>query len=750
MHERMKPKSVVPGIEKVPNIFTLSYSVRPDLEDFSPETITRNRFPGYLHNAAYIYPHRPAELVFRDVCVSYDDKQILQDVSGMVRPGEVLGVMGPSGSGKTTLLNALSGRLKTDSGLITLNGETLTKKLRRKICYVTQQDIFFPNLTLRQTLTYSALLKLPDNMSYHEKTEHVDHILDVLDLSHCQNTVIGDVMKRGLSGGEKKRANIANELLTNPSTILLDEPTSGLDSSTAFSLMSTLKDYAEKENKTVIITVHQPSSQIFYMFGRLLLLCNGQLAYFGGTSQVVNFFSDIGLQISPHYNPADFIMEQLKKGPQLQEQIISAARKVTNNLDFPEEFSELLHLPEDKDEAASFHSLDIKAFEYSNYKKKIWNTFQHCELPNSEPDSIDPSLHPISEQPLWNISPLSKYADVRPVEIRILIDQRKKLRSLYHKIDLEDYDSVRSSWSEFISSTYSSQNGLEEKEEKWPTSFWTQLKVLTQRNFLEAKSRMLSKLNWVQTLGLGLICGLTWFQIQRTEPTLSDIRGWMFFSMTYWMLFALFGALISFPPERVVINKERASGAYRLSAYYLAKMIGELPLTLTLPTIFHFISYPMLGIYSSCTFLFLWGFLILNTLVAQSVGLFIGASCTDLQVSVTISALYSLSTMLFGGYYSSCIPPWLQWLQYLSIVHYAFQNMQIVEFTGGPPIQCATSNSQFEVCRSGISSFIPVEDIANPGGKMLPLWANTFILVTFLAVFRIMGYLILRFIHKPK
>ncbi|XP_022246354.1 ABC transporter G family member 21-like isoform X2 [Limulus polyphemus] len=730
------------------DLFTLGdeYFTMPRREKYeiAPATAPENsRLEGsaaHLNNVATAHRYRPAELVFRGIGVFFGGKQILRDVSGMVRPGEVLGVMGPSGSGKTTLLNALSGRLKTDSGLITLNGETLSKQLRRKICYVTQQDIFFPDLTLRQTLTYSALLRLPDYISYREKMEYVDHILDVLDLGRCQDTVIGDMMKRGLSGGEKKRANIASELLTNPTTMLLDEPTSGLDSSTAFSLMSTLKEYAEKENKTVIITVHQPSSQIFYMFDRLLLLCSGQMAYFGDTSQVVDFFSSVGLQITPHYNPADFIMEQLKKDSKTQEKIITAALEARNL-----EFQQMLCLPSEDDETVCSHS---SALDFQSCDKQPWEHLRNCELVKHDLESTEPSSHSTSTPYIWNIPPSSKHDQTRPVEV--IIDQDKKLRTIYQKIvHQDDNDSGRSSWSGVVSSTFSSQDDLEE-EEKWPTSFWTQLKVLTQRNFLEAKSRMLSKLNWIQTLGLGLLCGLIWFQVQRTEPTLWDIRGWMFFSMTYWMLFALFGALISFPPEREVINKERASGAYRLSAYYLAKMIGELPLTLTLPTVFHFISYPMLGIYSSQTFLCLWGFLILNTIVAQSVGLFIGASCTDLQVSVTISALYSLSTMLFGGYYSSSIPPWLQWLQYLSIVHYAYQNMQIVEFSGGPPIRCASTNSQFEVCRSGSSVFIPIEDIINQQGQAFPLWANTFILVIFLAVFRIMGYLVLRFIRKPK
>ncbi|XP_014086549.2 uncharacterized protein E23 isoform X1 [Bactrocera oleae] len=702
--------------------------------------------------------HRTLQLSFQNINVLHNERQILSDVSGSVRPGEVLAVMGPSGSGKTTLLDCLSGQRRFDSGGVYLNREPLSKKWRRKICYVLQEEIFFSGLTLRETVTYTALLRLPEKMPKSEKIQLVDRILEALELTFCQHTKFGDYLNRGLSGGEKKRANIACELLTNPLLMLLDEPTSGLDSHSAISLMNFLKRYAVQEQKTVVITVHQPSSQMFHMFDKLLLLYSGRTAYFGEVNNIYTYFESIGVAIKPHYNPADFVLEQLKSYPKIREKLFIAAKESHGNY-------------------LNRNCITVNTNNQRNQQHHSNNTNNHQLHIRRNGDTADTMSHISTNTTTNSPSTTTEIVHEKPLKHDALINDiinnyYKDIRNNHTNhinhdamLIINDHQNSNEEASQQLWYGHDSQSNSSATSSDcqryescgdtdwldYPTSFHTQFCVLSSRNFKEAKPRMLSKLNWFQTIGLALMAGSIWFQIPRTEEFLHDLQGWMFFSQTYWMLFALFGALNSFPAEREVISKERRSGAYRLSAYYLAKMFGELPLVVTLPTVYLMISYPMLGCTSFKLFSLMLVFLLLNTIVAQSVGFFIGACCMDMNVSITLSALYTLATQLFGGYLSTRIPEGLSWIRYTSMIHYAYQNMQILEFREGPAISCGNPSS-FEFCKtdSTTTTFIPYEEILKAQNSTSPLWLNTLVLMMFFVVFRCLGYAVLRYVRCPK
>jgi ABC-type multidrug transport system ATPase subunit len=206
-------------------------------------------------------------------------------------------IMGPSGAGKTTLLKILSGRYHGNyAGKISYDNKNMKKgSLSKLSAYIHQDDLHHPYLTVRESIAFHAKMRGVVN---------VDRDIEELGLKHIENNLTGDSVK-GISAGERKRLSIAKEIVSRPEILFLDEPTSGLDTLTALNLVKYLKTMCE--TGTVVATIHQPSSDIFFCFDDLYLLKGGRCVYYGEVRNAIRFFDSYGFHCPSLTNPADFI-----------------------------------------------------------------------------------------------------------------------------------------------------------------------------------------------------------------------------------------------------------------------------------------------------------------------------------------------------------------------------------------------------------------------------------------------------------
>ncbi|XP_058096884.1 ABC transporter G family member 1-like [Magnolia sinica] len=242
-------------------------------------------------------------------------RAILQGLTGYSQPGEVLAIMGPSGCGKSTLLDALAGRLggnTRQSGDILINGRKQTLAFGTS-AYVTQDDSLMTTLTVREAVYYSAQLQLPDSMLKSEKKERAETMIKEMGLQDAMNTRIGGWATKGLSGGQKRRVSICIEMLTRPKLLFLDEPTSGLDSAASYHVMSRIVSLARQGGRTIIASIHQPSSEVFELFHNLCLLSSGRTVYFGPASEANEFFALNGFPCPSLRNPSDHFLKTINK-----------------------------------------------------------------------------------------------------------------------------------------------------------------------------------------------------------------------------------------------------------------------------------------------------------------------------------------------------------------------------------------------------------------------------------------------------
>ncbi|KAF2312683.1 hypothetical protein GH714_039581 [Hevea brasiliensis] len=278
---------------------------------------------------------------------------ILKDVSGIIKPRRMTLLLGPPGCGKTTLLLALSGKLSHSlkvTGEISYNGYRLEEFVPQKTsAYISQFDMHIPEITVRETIDFSAQCQgigsradIMTEVSRREKQARIvpdpdvdaymkavsieglksnlqtDYILKILGLDICADTMVGDAMRRGISGGQKKRLTTGEMIVGPTKALFMDEISNGLDSSTTFQIVSCLQHLVHITDATALISLLQPAPETFDLFDDVVLMAEGKIVYHGPRSNICKFFEDCGFRCPERKGVADFLQEVISRKDQAQ------------------------------------------------------------------------------------------------------------------------------------------------------------------------------------------------------------------------------------------------------------------------------------------------------------------------------------------------------------------------------------------------------------------------------------------------
>ncbi|CAA7042180.1 unnamed protein product [Microthlaspi erraticum] len=342
---------------------------------------------------------------------------ILSDVSGIIKPGRLTLLLGPPGCGKSTLLKALSGNLDKDlklSGEISYNGHGTTEFVPQKTsAYISQHDLHIAEMTVRETIDFSARCQgvgsrtdimmevskrekdggiTPDpevdaymkaiSVKGLKRSLQTDYILKILGLDICAETLTGNAMRRGISGGQKKRLTTAEMIVGPTKALFMDEITNGLDSSTAFQIVKSLQQLAHITNATVFASLLQPAPESYDLFDDIVLMAQGKIVYHGPREEVLKFFEECGFRCPERKGVADFLQEVISRKDQgqywlhqdLPHSFFSAdtMSKRFKDLEIGRKIEEALSKPYDKSKTHK------DALFFNEYSLPKWELFRAC------------------------------------------------------------------------------------------------------------------------------------------------------------------------------------------------------------------------------------------------------------------------------------------------------------------------------------------------------------------------------------
>lgn len=628
-----------------------------------------------------------------------EEKEILHGLSGVFQPGHFSAIMGASGAGKTSLLNAVAGNLDgysgaTVSGEVLVNGVHVPAKMMRKLSgFVFQDDVILDTMTVREAVAMSALLRLPNEVNVEDKMIRVDEAISILHLDKAKNTQVGSPHKKGISGGERKRTSVAMEMVTNPSILFLDEPTSGLDTFTAYSVIYTLTQLA-KSGRTLIATIHQPSSDIYHLFDDLLLLSGGNVLYNGNAARCIDYFANLGYQCPKFTNPADYyfmsVINDVKTDVAGENSIATLLKGVKNGT----------HLTL-KDVPASTTTSTMKN---TNMNESVEVDVSH--LARRESDAVvvmDPADRKAAHQ-----SEVDALVASWPTSAEGQAMMNHVANPLGGKGP--DYASLKDQ------APFSVQFNLLMKR-SWHNSF---------RNPLIVKAK------FGQTLFMALLLGLLYLQLGLDQEDIQNRQGALFFVTVNGLFSATMAVITIFGGEKPVFQREHGNGFYGLPAYFFSKLLVELPFQIVFPLLFVSIYYFMVGFQAVASKFFIACLIMIAmTLCGMALGIFLAASFNDLAVAMTVLPAIILPLMLFGGLFTQAdsIPVFFSWIKFISPIFYGYSANMQNEMTGlvfnCPPnstLGCIQTGEQV-IARLSFDQFLTISE------NIIVLFAMFFVLV---------------------
>nr|CAD2168985.1 unnamed protein product [Meloidogyne enterolobii] len=624
-----------------------SITAKPRLE--------KSIFPSFVSNIYSKFSSSFDDIESGTPPILYGKKLILNNVFGVAYPGEVLALMGASGAGKTSLLNILTQRNLSSlrvSGQIRINGVDVGKNVLRKIsAYVQQEDLFIGSMTVIEHLRFMAIMRMGRHYSARERERRVQGVIAELGLKNCANTLIGWPNRlKGLSGGERKRLAFASEIMTGPPILFCDEPTSGLDSYLAKQVIQVLKDLARRKNMTIIVTIHQPSSQLFEMFDKICLLAEGKLAFLGTTAEAIPFFESLGHTLPDNFNPADFFIGVLADAAKAKG---SRGRIKVNKI--------------------------CSAFTQSDTGKQLMNELSS----NTSSEGSSPPINTeiIKENNLNGNNEVLQTFDISTDESAFSTPESVEEV-------MEDNEERNEGVPLFVTTSKTDKLELYTKSktmQRYKSTWLQQFRALLRRSFfVTLREPMLLKVKLFQTLLISIILGTIYFQTPIRQTTVMNINGLIFQSIANMNFMFQFAAVHIFCDELPIFMREHLSSLYRVDTYFIAKNIAELIQYIIYPFVFSSIVYWMSGfVHNSLAYASFVASCVCVTNVAISLSY--AASCifgtTDLALAMLPVVVIPL--LAFGGFYinQQSLPSYFYPIKFISYFGYAYESAAISQWT---------------------------------------------------------------------